>query len=67
MYETTMKLNVQELKIILTSLQMLELSEENMIAKEYGSVPSLYTKLLLELETLNQTALNQYYDYDSSF
>ena len=62
-----MKLNVQELKIILTSLQMLELSEENMIAKEYGSVPSLYTKLLVELETLNQTSLNQYYDYDSSF
>ena len=62
-----MKLNVQELKIILTSLQFLELSEENMIAKEYGSVPSLYTKLLIELETLNQSALNQSYDYEASF
>ena len=67
MYETTMKLNVQELKIILTSLQMLELSEENMIAKEFGSVPSLYTKLLIELETLNQSALQQSYDPNASY
>jgi len=67
MYETTMKLNVQELKIILTSLQMLELSEENMIAKEFGSVPSLYTKLLIELETLNQSALQQSYDHNASY
>jgi len=62
-----MKLNVQELKIILTSLQMLELSEENMIAKEFGSVPSLYTKLLIELETLNQSALQQSYDHNASY
>lgn len=67
MYETTMKLNVQELKIILTSLQLLELSEENMIAKEFGSVPSLYTKLLIELETLNQSALQQSYDHNASY
>ena len=67
MYETTMKLNVQELKILLTSLQLLELSEENMIAKEFGSVPSLYTKLLVELETLNQSALSYSYDSEGSF
>jgi len=51
----------------LTSLQLLELSEENMIAKEFGSVPSLYTKLLIELETLNQSALQQSYDHNASY
>ena len=65
MDETTMKLNVQELQILLTSLQMLELSTENMIAKEHGSVPTLYTKLLVELERLQPVSHS--YDPEGSF
>ena len=60
-----MNLNVQEIQIILSALQLLELSQENMIAKEHGSVPSLYTKLLLELNKLQP--ISHVYDPEGSF
>jgi len=45
MKEVNFKLNVQEVGVILSALQLLELTEENYIAKEYGSVAALYDRL----------------------
>ena len=38
-------LNVHELGIILSALQLLTLRDENQIAKEYGSAAALYDRL----------------------
>jgi hypothetical protein len=45
MKEVNFKLNVQEVGVLLSALQLLELTEENYIAKEYGSVAALYDRL----------------------
>jgi hypothetical protein len=45
MKEVNFKLNVQEVGVLLSALQLLELTEENYIAKEYGSVSALYDRL----------------------
>ena len=45
MTETTIKLNVHELGVILSALQLLQNSDENRIAREYGSVTALYDRL----------------------
>jgi hypothetical protein len=59
MTETTLSLNVHEIGIILTALQLLSLSEEKVIARDYGSVPALYNKLYTVFEQMDtsQTAL----------
>lgn len=45
MYEQKINLNVHELGIILSSLQLLSVREENQIARDYGSSSALYDKL----------------------
>jgi len=45
MTETGVVLNVQEIGIILSALQLLESVDENRIAKEYGSASALYDRL----------------------
>ena len=45
MTETTIKLNVHELGVILSALQLLENTDENRIVREYGSVTALYDRL----------------------
>ena len=45
MTETEIKLNVHEVGVILSALQLLSNRDENLIAKDYGSVPALYDKL----------------------
>ena len=45
MTETEVKLNVHELGVILSALQLLENRDEHFIAREYGSVSALYSKL----------------------
>jgi len=45
MTETQVNLNVHEVGVILSALQLLDLSDENMIAKDYGSAQALYDKL----------------------
>jgi len=45
MTETTVNLNVHEVGVILSALQLLENVEENRIAREYGSAQALYDKL----------------------
>jgi len=43
--ECKVSLNVQEIGVILSALQLLDNGDENRIAKEYGSAPSLYNRL----------------------
>ena len=45
MIELNISLNVQEVGILLSALELLELSDEKLIAHDYGSVPVLYNKL----------------------
>jgi len=45
MIETNILINVQEVGILLSALELLELSDEKLIARDYGSVPVLYNKL----------------------
>lgn len=45
MYEQKVSLNVHEIGIILSSLQLLSVREENQIARDYGSASALYDKL----------------------
>ena len=55
MTETTVKLNVHEIGVILSALQELNLREENRIAREYGSVPALYNKLYTVFEQMDRS------------
>jgi len=59
MTEDFVRLNVHEIGVILSALQLLEIREERMIAREYGSVPALYNKLytLYEQMDSSQTGL----------
>ena len=43
--EKKVTLNVQEIGVLLSALQLLEFGDENMIAKHNGSAPSLYNRL----------------------
>jgi hypothetical protein len=43
--ECQVPLNVQEIGVILSALQLLDNGDENRIAKAYGSAPSLYDRL----------------------
>ena len=45
MTEANVNLNVHEIGVILSALQQLNMREENIIAREYGSVPARYNKL----------------------
>ena len=45
MTETSVNLNVHEIGVILSALQLLTNSDENRIAKEYGSAQALYDKM----------------------
>jgi hypothetical protein len=59
MTEDFVKLNVHEIGVILSALQLLGIREERMIARDYGSVPALYNKLytLYEQMDSSQTGL----------
>ncbi len=59
MTETNINLNIHEIGVILSSLQLLGVREENQIAKDYGSVPALYNKLYSVFEQMDtsETAL----------
>lgn len=48
-------LNVHEVGVILSALQLLETIDENRIAKEYGSTTALYERLHSIWETLDRT------------
>ena len=66
MHEITMNLNSSEINILLSALQLVELNEEHQIAKEHGSVPTLYNKLHTHLETISYKE-TQKYDHEASY
>lgn len=53
--EDFVRLNVHEIGVILSALQQLDLSEENQIAREYGSVPALYAKLYKVFDQMDRS------------
>jgi hypothetical protein len=65
--EVETKLNVHEIGIILSALQNLENSDENRIAREYGSVPALYNKLYTIFEQMDRSQTGLQNDVVPSF
>ena len=55
MTEDFIRLNVHEIGILLSALQLVDLREENQIAKDYGSVPALYNKLYSIFEQMDSS------------
>lgn len=67
MKETQITLNVHEIGVILSALQLLEIGDENLIAREYGSVPALYNKLYTVWEQMDRSETGLRYDVVPSF
>lgn len=67
MTEDFVRLNVHEIGILLSALQNLDVSEENWIAKDYGSVPALYNKLYTIFEQMDTSQTGLRYDLTPSF
>ena len=67
MTETQMNLNVHEIGILLSALQTLSVSDEKVIAKDYGSAPALYNKLYSLYEQMDQSKVQLRYDFTPSF
>jgi len=64
MIELNIPLNVQEVGILLSALELLELSDEKLIARDYGSVPVIYNKLSNVYEQMDSSDFrkqNEYY------
>jgi hypothetical protein len=56
-----------ELGILLSALQELNLREEHRIARDYGSVPSLYNKLYTISERMDRSEIGLCNDVVPSF
>ena len=67
MTETEIKLNVHEVGVILSALQLLSNRDENLIAKDYGSVPALYDKLHAVWEQMDSSQTGLRNDVVPSF
>ena len=67
MTETEIKLNVHEVGVILSALQLLSSRDENLIAKDYGSVPALYDKLHTVWEQMDSSQTGLRNDVVPSF
>jgi hypothetical protein len=65
--ETEIKLNVHEVGVILSALQLLSNRDENLIAKDYGSVPALYDKLHTVWERMDSSQTGLRNDVVPSF
>lgn len=65
--EDFVKLNVHEIGIILSALQILDVSEERIIAREYGSASALYNKLYSVWETMDSSQTGLRYDTTPSY
>ena len=66
-HEKTISLNVHELGVILSALQLLSHHDENVIAKEYGSASSLHNRLKEVYDNMDQSTLCLSYDCEPSF
>ena len=67
MTETTVNLNVHEIGVLLSALQLLDISDEKLIAREYGSVPALYNKLYSHWEQMDRSETGLRNDVVPSF
>jgi hypothetical protein len=67
MTEANVNLNVHEVGVILSALQLLNLRDENQIAREYGSVPALYNKLYTVFEQMDSSETGLRNDVVPSF
>jgi len=67
MTEDFICLNVHEIGVILSALQALTLHEENLIARDYGSVPALYNKLYTVFEQMDSSQTGLRNDVVPSF
>ena len=67
MTEANVNLNVHEVGVILSALQLLNLRDENQIAREYGSVPALYNKLYSYWERMDSSQTGLRNDVVPSF
>jgi len=66
-HETQVALNVHELGVILSALQLLTSRDENLIAKEYGSASTLHNRLKEVYDEMDQSTLSLNYDCEPSF
>jgi len=62
MTETEISLNVHEIGVLLSALQLVGGRDEHLIAREYGSVPTLYNKLYTIWEQMDQTETKLKYE-----
>lgn len=67
MTETEITLNVHEVGVILSALQLLSIREENQIAREYGSASALYNKLYSVWERMDSSQTGLRNDVVPSF
>lgn len=67
MTETQMNLNVHEVGILLSALQTLSVSDERVIARDYGSAPALYNKLYSLYEQMDRSTVELRYELTPSF
>ena len=66
-HEAQIPLNVHELGVILSALQLLSSRDENLIAKEYGSASTLHNRLKEVHDAMDQSTLELSYDCEPSF
>jgi len=66
-HEAQISLNVHELGVILSALQLLSSRDENLIAKEYGSASTLHNRLKEVYDAMDQSTLELSYDCEPSF
>ena len=66
-HEKSISLNVHELGVILSALQLLSHHDENLIAREYGSASSLHNRLKEVYDNMDQSTVFLNYDCEPSF
>jgi len=66
-HEVKIPLNVHELGVILSALQLLSSRDENLIAREYGSASTLHNRLKEVYDNMDQSTLSLTYDCEPSF
>jgi|TARA_B100002019_G_scaffold1426_1_gene1136 hypothetical protein len=66
-HEKEVALNVHELGVILSALQLLSSKDENLIAKEYGSASTLHNRLKEVYDAMDKSTLSLSYDCEPSF
>jgi hypothetical protein len=67
MTEDFVRLNVHEIGILLSALRLVEIGDERIIAKDYGSAPALYNKLYSIYEQMDRSTVELRYDLTPSF